>query len=714
LTSSAVLAECQDPTYAGAQAATESCFNLMDSPPSPPRTIPGAEPPSFKTAGVGASAWPSSGSGFLRGALGGRGARGVALAVLASLASIVAAACSREPPPGASLSGPGGQRVSVIPTIGGSATQPGKGAQPGGSVAMAGAVPVSSALPDNLVKVLEAIEQGAAPEAPAPAGEAPMLGVPGAQAQIFSSPASTRDSRIGYIRRGGKVAVLDPTPVKGKHCDAGWYRLKPVGYVCAKYVTTNLNDPQVRFGVKEPTFDEVLPYKYASNVAHGTPLYRTVPSREEMAIYEPYLKLGQKHREERTASADSTESPKKKKKKRKGKRGSSLEGARDAGRDADREGQAEEPKRSARDDDDADAGAPAPSASTAPDAGAPQQAPAASAQASAAGEPQPQADLDGGAADAGEDESTKPWWQRKYEAGKHPEIKLSDLTEDADKTLSRRMAKGFYVAVDRTFLMNGRGWHKTTAGLIAPADRMAVVKPNAFHGQEIDEQHATNAVAFVLPKSAAKYQLDEARKAAKPSGGLARYDRAFLTGQTATVGSRMFREAVDGFWVRDSDVAITEPGSPPASLKPGEKWVDVNLSHQTLVAFEGTRAVYATLISTGRKGRDKAHDHTTPKGMWRVREKHVAATMDGDGAASGDMPYSIEDVPYVLYFHESYALHGAFWHDNFGRQQSHGCVNLAPLDAKRIFFWSEPALPQGWHGIFSTPEMPGTLVVVHD
>ena len=54
------------------------------------------------------------------------------------------------------------------------------------------------------------------------------------------------------------------------------------------------------------------------------------------------------------------------------------------------------------------------------------------------------------------------------------------------------------------------------------------------------------------------------------------------------------------------------------------------------------------------------------------------------------MPYSIEDVPYVMYFEGSYALHGAFWHNNFGHEQSHGCVNLAPLDAKKIFFWTEP------------------------
>jgi lipoprotein-anchoring transpeptidase ErfK/SrfK len=97
-----------------------------------------------------------------------------------------------------------------------------------------------------------------------------------------------------------------------------------------------------------------------------------------------------------------------------------------------------------------------------------------------------------------------------------------------------------------------------------------------------------------------------------------------------------------------------------------------------------------------------------------VREKHVTTTMDGDGTAAGDLPYSIEDVPYVVYFHQSYAVHGAFWHRNFGVKMSHGCINLAPLDAKRVFFFVDPPLPVGWHGVWASPERPGSRVVVHD
>ena len=87
--------------------------------------------------------------------------------------------------------------------------------------------------------------------------------------------------------------------------------------------------------------------------------------------------------------------------------------------------------------------------------------------------------------------------------------------------------------------------------------------------------------------------------------------------------------------------------------------------------------------------------------------------MDGDGAG-GDLPYSIDDVPFVAYYDGSYALHGAFWHSNFGREMSHGCVNLAPLDAKHVFQFSEPRLPRGWHSVVATKDRPGSVVSIHE
>jgi hypothetical protein len=67
-----------------------------------------------------------------------------------------------------------------------------------------------------------------------------------------------------------------------------------------------------------------------------------------------------------------------------------------------------------------------------------------------------------------------------------------------------------------------------------------------------------------------------------------------------------------------------------------------------------------------------------------------------------------------MYYHRAFALHGAFWHSNYGSQMSHGCVNLSPLDAKWVFRFTEPHLPEGWHGVWATEEHPGSRVVVHE
>ena len=139
--------------------------------------------------------------------------------------------------------------------------------------------------------------------------------------------------------------------------------------------------------------------------------------------------------------------------------------------------------------------------------------------------------------------------------------------------------------------------------------------------------------------------------------------------------------------------------------------IDVDLSSQALVAFEGQKPVYATIVSTGRHNADPEKDHRTVEGTFRIHEKHISTTMDDDGASDGT--YRIEDVPWVMYFEKSFALHGAFWHSSFGRERSHGCVNLTPHDARHIFGWAGPKLPEGWHGVRATKENPGTRVIVH-
>jgi lipoprotein-anchoring transpeptidase ErfK/SrfK len=102
---------------------------------------------------------------------------------------------------------------------------------------------------------------------------------------------------------------------------------------------------------------------------------------------------------------------------------------------------------------------------------------------------------------------------------------------------------------------------------------------------------------------------------------------------------------------------------------------------------------------------------STPQGIFRIFQKHVTTTMDSDVA---DHEFELRDVPWVMYFKGGYALHGAYWHDAFGRPRSHGCVNLAPIDARYVFFWTSPSVPEHWQATYAgDASEPGTLVNIH-
>jgi hypothetical protein len=157
-------------------------------------------------------------------------------------------------------------------------------------------------------------------------------------------------------------------------------------------------------------------------------------------------------------------------------------------------------------------------------------------------------------------------------------------------------------------------------------------------------------------------------------------------------GDLIFHRLRDGRYLKEWFAAVAERIDPPEGIADDQPWIHVDLDQQTLVAYVGKEPKYATLVSSGLEG------HDTPPGIYTIRAKHVAATMSDIGADAEDERYSIEDVPWTQYFEGSLALHGAFWHERFGLPRSHGCVNLAPLDAHYLFNFTWPPVPDGWHG----------------
>lgn len=107
----------------------------------------------------------------------------------------------------------------------------------------------------------------------------------------------------------------------------------------------------------------------------------------------------------------------------------------------------------------------------------------------------------------------------------------------------------------------------------------------------------------------------------------------------------------------------------------GDKWIDVNLSTQTITAYEGPTPVYSALVSTGLWGTP------TVVGTYQIYVKYPSTLMSGPG-------YYLPNVPHVMYFYLGYAIHGAYWHNNFGTPMSHGCVNLSLPDAEWFYNWA--------------------------
>ncbi len=121
------------------------------------------------------------------------------------------------------------------------------------------------------------------------------------------------------------------------------------------------------------------------------------------------------------------------------------------------------------------------------------------------------------------------------------------------------------------------------------------------------------------------------------------------------------------------------PVTRPFGVGPKERWIDVNLTTQTLTAYEGDVPVLTTLISSGLRRTP------TVTGQFRIYLTYTSQTMDGRRLG---YDYYLENVPYVMYFYKDYALHGTFWHNNFGTPMSHGCVNMRTSDAEWLFYWA--------------------------
>ncbi len=136
-----------------------------------------------------------------------------------------------------------------------------------------------------------------------------------------------------------------------------------------------------------------------------------------------------------------------------------------------------------------------------------------------------------------------------------------------------------------------------------------------------------------------------------------------------------------------------------------EKWIDVSLDEQKLRAYEGNTVVKEFPISSGKW-------YKTPKGDFRIWYKTRSQAMKGGSKELGTY-YYLPNVPHNMFFYKGFAVHGAYWHNNFGQPMSHGCVNAPLAQVAELFEWAGPVLPPGTNALRASVDNPGTRVYVH-
>ena len=262
-----------------------------------------------------------------------------------------------------------------------------------------------------------------------------------------------------------------------------------------------------------------------------------------------------------------------------------------------------------------------------------------------------------------------------------------------------------WVSIDEEVEQDGRLWYRVADKAYVLAGNVQLGTPSAFHGITVTQQ-LTYPVAFIAAQEL-NVRARPGMAADNPSlSTLARYDVVNILGGER-VDDAIWHQIGEGQFVHGAYVRVVYPVQRPSDVPADARWIAVDLAQQTLAAYEGDRLVFATLVASGRP------PWYTPMGLNRIWIKMQTGDMEGGLVERGDY-YSLQDVPWIMYFSKDVGLHAAYWHDRFGYPSSHGCVNLSPPDAKWLFDWATPQLPfPDTRYVYASKYNPGTWVYVY-
>ncbi|MBM4358450.1 MAG: L,D-transpeptidase [Deltaproteobacteria bacterium] len=549
-----------------------------------------------------------------------------------------------------------------------------------------GAVAATATPPPTDLAASSGVIPPTPPASPASAAplDGPKLGIIGFATLVYEKPSES-SKRVGYLRAGAIVGRSEE-PVGHAGCKAGWYAIQPYGHVCAeKDATTDLEHPILRAATRRPRLDKPLPYRYGF-VRATLPLYLKVPTSRQQ--YDAEMEL-EKHLDwyKQNKNEDAV-----------------TLGAMDLALDP--QGRVLPGKRIG-------------------ELGLEKNSTELSL-----------GELFGGTSD---DDPT-PFW---LEGDERAIPNISGFDVPASSVFADRARRHYGLAFVGSFQSDEhhlrRRFGVTTDLRLAPTSKVKPDSGSPWHGVELGAE-LDLPIAFVRTRGVQGYRVTGG--SAEVDGTLERRSVHRLTGKVETVAGERYYALEDGRFARATDVGLAvAPSKWPKVAENGEKWIEVDLSEQVLVLWNGKQAEFATLVSTGRPAiGDPKDTYSTIRGQYRVYAKHVSATMDSDegmgkkansekGLKPGDEGYvpakgdgvygvtlrrghglfTLRDVPHIQYFHKNYAIHGAYWHDVFGIARSHGCINLAPADSLRVFRWTTPTVPDGWHGVREE----GTTIIVH-
>ena len=306
-----------------------------------------------------------------------------------------------------------------------------------------------------------------------------------------------------------------------------------------------------------------------------------------------------------------------------------------------------------------------------------------------------------------------------------PLLERDGSLENAVKEIGRlKRRSGLAVVGSWTAALPGNAPERlallTSGKFVRAADLEAAQTPD-FAGVELGEKQ-TLPLAFVVKRGVRDFKLDG--EDAESGRDLAVHARLDLTGKFRTAHGEKFWAVSNGRWVRHKDVTTILPrnGFPDFAVD-GQKWLDVSVVMGTLVAYEGKKPFFATLVSVGRDqngglGTGDAATGDAPAsataafglGTFEVRAKHI--TLVGADPFGPHESFQVYDVPWVFELSSGRLGYGAYWHERFGVEHGPGAIQMSPADAARLFQWITPSIPDGWHGTSTLHGEQKTLVVI--